>query len=66
MCRRCSEPWDFYEVTHEFEPQEKKDFYSGKGCPCCIGKDIKPDEDRELNFLRSIDEGTDMDPFEFM
>jgi hypothetical protein len=37
-CNRCGEPFELLGITDEFTPQEKKDFYSGKGCPCCIGK----------------------------
>lgn len=39
-CPRCGEPYDSYEVRHEFEPDERKAFFAGDGCPCCIGKPV--------------------------
>ncbi len=37
-CKRCGEPWELLGITDEFTDQAKKDFWAGKGCPCCIGQ----------------------------
>jgi hypothetical protein len=33
-CQKCGEPWDFFYFTDE-EPENKKRFYNGEGCPSC-------------------------------
>ena len=43
-CIRCGEPWDIYEVNHEFSVIEKTKFVAGQGCPCCDGREIEVDE----------------------
>lgn len=35
FCRKCGEPWDFYYVTHEMAPDERKEFLKGISCPKC-------------------------------
>lgn len=40
-CNICGEPWDYYEVQHEFTKKERFLFKSGQGCPDCKGK--RPD-----------------------
>jgi len=36
-CKVCGEPWDSFEVRDSFSEEEKKQFFGGKGCPCCHG-----------------------------
>ena len=42
-CQKCAEPWDIFSVNEfsvEYDGGTSKDFYNGKGCPCCNwGKD---------------------------
>jgi len=37
-CPRCGEPFDAYEVRHEFKTIERIKFWRGAGCPCCINQ----------------------------
>ena len=38
-CKRCGEPWDLYGVNNgDMTDEEKKRFWAGQGCPCCVGK----------------------------
>ncbi len=62
-CARCGEPWDTYEVFHEFEPAEKEEFLSGKRCPSCTGKSIAPDTRTVEAWAESLlDSSDDPDP----
>jgi len=36
-CKNCGEPWDVLSVEEDFTEEEKKMFFSGKGCPACNG-----------------------------
>jgi hypothetical protein len=47
FCRRCGEPWDFYYVTHEMTPEERREFVKGISCPKCA-KRIPEDTEKEL------------------
>ncbi len=58
-CARCGEPWDAYEVFHEFEKNEKELFLSGDSCPCCAGKSIEPDSQIVEAWAESLLEATD-------
>ena len=40
-CPRCGEPWDVDSVQHAFTPEERERFWSGQGCPCCFGEEVK-------------------------
>ena len=65
ICKMCGEPWEFYYITHEMEEPWKTDILFGNGCPSCKGK--SPDGvDRTFEHARSIDDGTDLDPTEFI
>ena len=35
-CRRCGEPFELLGITDDFTDEEKKRFWSGEGCPCCL------------------------------
>lgn len=37
VCRNCGEPWDVAELE-DWSEGEKKQFFSGKGCPSCKGE----------------------------
>ena len=38
-CKRCGEPFDLYGVNNDdMTPIERSRFWSGEGCPCCIGR----------------------------
>ena len=37
-CKRCGEPFELLGITDDFTDEEKKRFWSGEGCPCCVGK----------------------------
>jgi hypothetical protein len=47
FCRKCGEPWDFYYVTHEMAPDERKEFLKGISCPKCR-KRIPDDAEKDL------------------
>ena len=66
ICNICGEPWDFWGMMHgDMTKTEARTMLSGEGCPCCKGK--RPDDaDRTLEWMKSLDEGTDLDPFEFI
>lgn len=37
ICNICGEPWDSYGISHgDMTNREKKLFFRGKGCPCCL------------------------------
>ena len=57
-CARCGEPWDAYEVFHEFEEDEKEDFLTGNGCPVC-GKSIASSPKTVEAWAESLLEATD-------
>jgi hypothetical protein len=40
-CGRCGEPWDVCSLADDMTPEEAKNLKAGKGCPCCIGKEVK-------------------------
>lgn len=66
ICRRCGEPWDYYGARHgDMTKEEYEDMMKGKGCPCCVGKEVEK-VDRTLEFLRSVDSGTDEDPLKYL
>lgn len=70
-CRRCGEPWDYYGARHgDMEEEEYKDLIAGRCCPCCKNKKVQQDEEekteRMMQWIKSIDEGTDLDPLEFL
>ena len=58
-CARCGEPWDAYEVFHEFEADEKELFLAGSGCPTCGDKTIEPDAQTVEAWAESLLEATD-------
>jgi len=58
ICRRCGEPWDSYEVYHEFTHMEKRRFLEGLCCPCCKDKDVE-DEPHDEEFISTALEETD-------
>ena len=64
ICKCCGEPWEYDYVYHDMTEQERENFMRGRGCPCCKGK--SDGQDRTLEFLESLDEGTDLDPLQFM
>lgn len=39
-CPRCGEPYELDYVQHEISPEERRDFWAGKGCQSCKGKEI--------------------------
>lgn len=60
FCSKCSEPWDSYEVYHEFEDWEKEKFLKGSGCPSChFGQDVKGSLESDTKFRMSALEETD-------
>jgi len=40
-CPRCGEPWDTYSLVDDMTPVEAEDLKAGRGCPCCVGKELK-------------------------
>jgi hypothetical protein len=44
-CPRCSEPWEVLYITDEFSPRKRQEFYDGKGCPACEGREAPAPED---------------------
>jgi hypothetical protein len=58
-CAHCGEPWDSYEVFHEFEDDEKELFLAGDSCPSCFGKTIQPDPQAVEAWAESLLEATD-------
>jgi len=45
LCVRCGEPFDVYHVEQDMakwpERPNKEDFYTGRGCDCCYGKEVE-------------------------
>jgi len=39
-CPRCGEPYELDYIQHEITPEERRDFWAGKGCQSCRGKEI--------------------------
>lgn len=65
-CRICGEPWDAYGVYNgDMTEEEKQIFLKGLGCPCCKGKK-QATEQTEEDFLFSLTDETDLDPFELL
>ena len=71
ICKVCSEPYDFlgFGDDGDFSKEELDFMLNGKGCPSCKG--IKPDNakpygERTMEWIRSIDENTDLDPCEYL
>jgi hypothetical protein len=58
-CRICREPWDSWEVNHDFDPIERDVFKKGKGCPSCKGILPNGQDPDVLLFLASMDEADD-------
>ena len=68
-CRVCGEPYEFYGFIDDFSKKELDNLLNGKGCPSCGGtkpEGAKDYGERTLDWIRSIDEGTDLDPCEFL
>ena len=65
-CNICGEPWDYWGIMHgDVTDAERDQILHGEGCPCCKGK--RPDKvDRTLDWMRSLDDGTDLDIFELI
>lgn len=68
ICKRCGEPWEAYEVRHEFTKREKIDFYNGTQCPTCKNT---PDRDIEyvpndFEVMASRTESSDEDPIKLI
>ncbi|GAI66632.1 unnamed protein product [marine sediment metagenome] len=40
LCTRCGEPWDICSLTDDMSKEEAEKLKAGKGCPCCINKEL--------------------------
>jgi len=74
ICKVCGEPYDYLafdddDDDEDFSLKELDFMLKGKGCPSCKGEkpdNAKPYGERMMDWIRSIDENTDLDPFEFL
>lgn len=66
ICQWCGEPWDFYGMMNgDMDQVQARWTLEGKGCPSC-GFNHTGQPKHEMDRLRSIDDGTDLDPTEFI
>jgi len=66
ICQWCGEPWDFMGMMDgDMDKVQAKWTLEGRGCPSC-GFIHSGEPQYEMDRLRSIDEGTDLDPIAFI
>lgn len=55
-CQHCGEPWDFFSVTDEMTPIEKRTFDCGKGCPSCYKLDDGAEHPAQGHYIKEVEE----------